>query len=478
MKNRPCLSTTSQKGSIAILVAAIILPTLFFIYTFSVDLGLYFAETRHLQDTIDAAALTAYRHLPNQGGAENAANSYITARLGEGYSVETSAQDDQIRIGITKLMPLTFARYFGSDLALPVNAFAVAHGTPFEAFIAVDLSSYLSPDVLTGPAWGTDWPSAHFFRNIRPLSDGTTLIDPVLATQQCFNHTLSNVKSAALLIYEYLAAFQNNAIGLGFYPGTLGYIDVARGVQSRSQRSAGGPEGEASWLPYNGVFALSDYCAAAAQEEPYEARFQFPAPAGPLAESPISGTPAHLINPGTWRYNIDYTPYLRTRQVVWSQPARESQIGDTLQTIGELTSNLIGSTSRDLGGISNSLNKTGIIITASLPTSGGQTFPNASITSQLSTQLSETRAVAESNNQRLTLYYLVVPTPGTDLGALSQDIAALQETFNEAQSSEEHLAQNHNGFQALALFANNADELVHSVVNHIVLRRRTAVIAS
>ena len=254
-------------GSISFFVAAFVIPFLFFLFSLSLDLSKYYTETQKAQKAADDAALFAYRFLPFGDQAVIAARNFLNdyGNLAEG--AEITADGHSVSIALNATSALSFARLFGLQAGVPMAAYARAWGTPLDAFIALDSSAQLGPAVPTGTPWGESdqWPAAYFFDALHPLYNQGVQIDPRLLTQRCFNPAFSALKKAAIAAYDYLSISPQNAVGVGFYPGAVSPLDLARDTLPGGVVDAG--RGEAR---FETLRAFSSLLNNLCQEDPVD----------------------------------------------------------------------------------------------------------------------------------------------------------------------------------------------------------------
>lgn len=475
----------SQSGAMAIFLVVFALPVLFFLYSISVDVSVYFHQLQKIQKIVDDAALYSYRFLPYKEAANSAACAFVgqydlgDGALACGEQIEVSIPSDASSISVTArtTSQLTFASYFGVEAALPLEAFAVARGTPYDVFIAMDTSSYLAPPVLTGPAWNmaggasSPWPAATFF-NTYPLQNNGVQVDPVLLTQQCTNPAFNVIKAGAIQSYEYLASNGINAVGLAVYPGSFNDVEVLRPVLPRQ-----GSSDQITYTPYERIFNSNTFCMAAAENDSAgspnafpvaNAKFGWSGEDDPLRPSPI-------VLPGSWQLNPEYPPYFRAREVLWGQAAREDAYGDIGALLSSVRANLVGSVYVGArGGMANNAIKSAIIFAGDLPRSAGNSFAqNDYVKSLIKNHLAALRADLAANHFKMVLYYVLLEHGSVSGGSFDEGKLALEELFAQESVLD---GENGSSLELRLLSGNDGQALVDEVVGSLLLDKRRVVL--
>lgn len=434
---------SGQSGSAMFFVAAFVLPLLAFLISLALDITVYFADQRKTQIVLDEAALYSYHFLPYPAEARSAAENYLKRFGGIAEGLVIDVGRDAIALTVRRNNSFTFAQLFsallGHDikLNLPLAVQSIVRGRPVDAFIAVDTSRYLSPDVHFGTAWGEigTWPAATFFEKFHPISFDGELLQPRLLTQQCFNPAISAVKRAAIYAYDYLTSFGLNGVGLGFYPGSGVVIDLARPVGPLSLTDA--QADRANFPLYQHPLASSEYCAAAAELETACPQYQFVGRSVRLPQERVDRTnqPANLVEPGLWRLNPDYLPYLRTEQVVWSRAVHQDQEGDFGLLLGELWTQLVGADYQpQRSSLASTPRRLAIVISGDLPQTSGYRFPTAQGRALLATALTRLSLMLTEQKRDLTIWFVLVKHsgyPGPDCDSEFLQFKAFLEEIEE-----------------------------------------------
>lgn len=472
------LRLLERRGSFTILIAALVLPLMFFLFSLSVDLSMYHSESQKAQKAADDAALYAYRFLPFAAQAASAAESYLQRyeQLSKGAQVVTDNQS--VSIKVRSEVALHFASLFGVDLQIPVEAYASVWSSPLDALVLLDSSAHSAPAPLLSGAWGTssEWPAAYFFSNIKRFYEGGVALDDRAVTQQCFNPVLSNLKLAAIRTYDYLSAGHLNGVGVGFYPGNLTALDLAREVLPGGERSA--QLGEADFVQVNASdYAADQYCAAAALLEPAHQEYLMPVAPAAIGGgfSPDPGT-EQMLDPGNWSFNPAFQPFLQTRQVIWSRAAQNSESGNFPGVLQQARSLLFGSAVRtERAALSGKTRKALFVYSSDLPFYNGERFPGLynSVQHELTSAFSKVRADIESFKQKLSIYYVVLRHENEPAG-MDQAIQGLAEFF--ASQELDQFGNKLVDFDVRLFQASDASELSSSVISNLLLDKRSGVV--
>lgn len=478
---RVCTDKRSQLGATTLLVAGIILPVLFFLFTLSLDASRYIAENTKIQKSIDEIALYAYRFLPYKREAEAASRSYLRQYGEFGGTTDVRVDSDSVSISFAGSSPLTFPTFFGLAGGIPITAYARARGTPFDTYILLDASSYMGPAIPDGRAWGSagDWPAASFFANEFPISQGTQVIDARIVTQQCFNSPFLALKRGAIHAYEYLSSFSGNAVGVGVYPGSGNSVDHVREVVSVHARAIG--PGEADFNYYMDESNRNELCAAAAEREHGFDAYRFLSGNRNLEEVSGGGEPVQMVLPdplqGNWTLNPEFESYLRMRHVLWSQARRQSTVGDFAEALRDARAQVIGSRfDGNRGGLSGAVLKSVVVFAGDIPHVRGARFPESSAQQALANQFAALRQdVADSAGAiSFRLLYVLFRHEGNSQTDLEGRLSAWRE-FLAAEGQKFSGAAN--DFRLDLVYFQSADQLSNSGVANMLLVGRSALLS-
>lgn len=472
-----------ERGTTMLLTAAIVVPLLFFLFSLSLDSTRYMVENQKSQKTLDEIALAAYRFLPFEAEAKAAAQSYLSHYPALAAGTQVSVDADAISLMYAGMSPLTFPRFFGFTAGLPISAVSRVRGTPLDSFIVLDVSDYVAPSLFSSAAWGDpiDWPAASFFERDFHLTFDGQAIDPRMATQQCFNPAFSTMKQAAINAFEYLSHFRMNAVGLGVYPGSSGYVDVMRDLVSAHVHEIG--PGESHFPAYSGLHNRNALCAAAAELEQIHNAYSFGTPNPRLTAgiSPAVSEPEHLTRPdvsqGSWEINPEFIPYVRARHALWSQTRREGAIGNTTEAIRELRVQLVGAAARELrAGLANSVLKSAFIFAGDVPRSAAARFPDSGVKNDLIEQFDALKddIAASQRSLSLKLYYVLFRFEGNEFDGFLDRVRDLSVFFDEQQKINGRESEN---LQIRLIFADSPLAFENFGLGPLLLSGRTAVLS-
>ncbi len=473
------------RGSIAFMLAAVLLPFLFLLFALSIDVTRFLREEQLAQKRVDDAALFAYRFLPFQHEAETAARNYLSQFESNGGQPDVAVDGDSVTVRYQAHSVPTFAQFFVPQTLLNYSVLARARGTPFDTFIMMDAGAYLAPDTLTGTPWGDEgqWPAASFFENEYKFKFNGVDVPARLVTQQCFNPLFSAVKLTSIQVYEYLAGFRYNSVGVGIFPGSSGaWVDTVRPMQFGARAvldDAGNQWGEASFKVFNVHFGSSELCAAAAERELSHLGYRFPqrAQALPGLWQPPDGAP-QMIASGNWRFNSDYRQFMKLSESLWSRVAHQ-EAPNSDEVLLDLYSRILPVQYQERGGLMNESRKTGIIIGADVPYAGGARFAHAgdSVATALADKFDLFRTeILNNQNYSISIYFAVLESRmnASDLADVSIRLDEL-EAFLAAQQLID--GQSNPRFELRLIRAPTPDALSRAVGAHLVLDKKTTVLS-
>ena len=470
----------SGSGFMSLFIAAFVIPFLFFLFSFSLDLSKYYAESQQVQKIADDAALYAYRFLPYSEKAAAAARNFLGAHGILSENAAITADGYSVSIALNAFSRLNFARFFGMEAQIPMTAYARAWGSPLDVFIAIDRSTLLAPDIPQGIPWGdsAEWPAAEFFEQEGAPLYG--LLDPRILTQRCFNPAFSAVKGSAIRVYDYFSVFPHNAIGVGFYPGTLSAMDLARPVLPGGVVADG--MGEADFGVYQSTaYSRHEWCAAVAQNEIGHLDYRLPE-YSPLLQrqwDPENGRPGSMINPVDWSFNIEYQPYLQAREVIWSRTAEEGSAragpsisGVLREALGQLFGAALVPARRALAGRSR---KTAIILAADVPWQNLRRYPHEEVKAALREELGRAREQIGQWETNIRILYVLFRHPGNGSPDLDSRVEDLQ-NFLHSQSYDDE-GNNPSRMEIELVFAPGPRDLEQQIPALILLERKSAMLA-
>lgn len=483
----------NQRGSVAIFFAAVMLPLLMILFSLSIDATRYYRESGTAQEALDEAATHAVRFLPFQEEAAESARR-ILARHGEFFEGTTlEVTSDTVSLDLTRGVPLSFASFFWSGAQIPISVHSSARTTPYDIYLAVDSSNYLSPP-FGSPLWDEgnllEWPAAYFFEQVKEIRYEGQPIDARWLTQQCFNSAFSYLKLAGIRIYEYLAGFGKNSIGVGLFPGVSGeLIQEARPLSLSTLRVGQG--GDAVFPPYNRLFASSEYCAAAAELETHAVQYRVPESNERISRRfvPPLGAPS-IVAPQSWTYQSpEYDPFLQVKEVIWSRATHEATPRSE-DLIAAVLGSLMSARFDDRGGLVNSSVRLGIILAGDVPWSSdvdvaGSTYYRFGEHPIVEDRLrAAIRSIADQLQQpvnkwlNIKLLYVVFSHPELPEAIRGSHLAELKRLFSELERKNPALEGDKIPNLSLQVISTSSPEsLVKEVAGTIVMLDRNSMVS-
>lgn len=462
-----------EHGSLTLIAALFLLPLAIFVTSLSLDLSRYLFESESTQKILDDAALYAHRFLPFQDEAVQAARTFLSRhelhgqRLDQLTQVSVSEDRGTVQLHFEGQSPLTFAQFFNPDLSIPLVLKSVAAGTPFATTVVMDTSSYLAPP-FSGPAWGDEleWPTAQLFQSLyydAPVS-------PRLISQQCVNPVFAPLKRAAARVFEHVAASAQHAAGLLIAPGSEAAVEVARDTAPNGL----GPN-TVQFSEYAELYRGNTLCLAAAEQEWPDSPNAFPVDRRGMYGITDLDRPQPIVIPGQWRLNPEAAPYLTARELLWGQAARADRVADTALVLRVLRSQLVAARlGGDGGGLSHSVARRAVVLLGDVPHAAGQRIGAGNQAAQLiAAELEQFGAEAEDYAVDLELIFAIAPH-----AAVMQDgFSARLETFRQMLEGSARLDLPQGRFATKLVVSSTPQELEGSVLQQLLLERRSAVIA-
>lgn len=479
-----CRGYLSQRGSALLFVTAVVIPVIFFLFSLSVDLNVYYTRNQRAQKVLDDAVLYGHRFLPSQEAAKRAVQLFVNqnqSELGEiGSGLSVSATSDMITATFTGTAPLNFTHWFGADIKLEFSAYAKARSTPLDVYLALDTGAAMAPGLASTP-WGSalDWPAANFFESEPQFQD----IDHRLVTEQCFNPSFSSEKLSAIRIYDILSSFQLNNIGLGFYPGFIFALDQARSVEKGGRRSdASKFPGEADFDKNSGTpYTNNLYCMAAAEREVQHLAYKFPTRNRKFESGIVDqNRPLNRLYPGTSDLDNEYLPYMEARDVIWSRAVNSvsnSKFDDVLTLVG--SSLLAANSDTTRGSLIDAPVKYGIFISGDVPKISGKYLPDSDVKNSLDVAINGLKTSISNFHSNVNFIFALFPSDsflnsdGSPNVAWSNYIEALEEYLEEKNAS-----QPANGKLLFkVIVAANPAKLADEITALMLLEKRTVMIS-
>lgn len=473
----------SNRGSMVILFAGIILPLSLFLLAVSVDIQGYTTASTAAQRVADEAALLGSRFFPDLNAARASARK-LALDVVPGAEVNVLASQNEISVDIRE----TFSPFFGELLAeltgnnytLPVIASGKARNNPYDIYIAVDRSSYLAPalsDSGTG-AWGDSgsFGAAGLFESTITIPFGTgTFVDPRIATQQCWNPVFRPLKLAALRLLDYFGGFSLNRIAVTFLPGAESSLGRTRymtaGTSVRSENffldthtdwdsdhyvTVEEPELSGSY-PVRSI-----HCAAAQEVESFFDQYKLPSPPAYLSSEPY---PGNLVDVATWNINPDFP--LTSRERIWGKSISHGPVMDISVALADLEHAMFANGSLDdRRGLVNRASQLAVLLSAGMPRVGGVKMidRNDAVAGVIRDSLTRIVGRKKPGSSKLTIFFVSMN---------DEDISELDELFGEFKKvgpNGEEL------FEVRAIRPTNSEELISRILAMMALENRNAVV--
>ena len=444
----------NQSGSTSLFVVACVLPLLFLAFSLSLDVSHYLKTLRNVNQTLDEAALNAYRYMPDQTAAMAAARAYLNAHGNYADKVQISADDAGILLQFNGQSKIIFAELLGFKEGIPLQVVSRVRGTPYDVMVVMDAGSYLAPPA-GSPAWRNNlnssdpspWYEARYFED----KHGDFDEDPLLLTQKCFNPAFNPIKVTALSAVKFFSQSKMNAVGAAIYPASelqASYLITPVVQQGRFQ---------AHWSPFSN---FQIYCVAMAESEEVGSRYAFPTDAGSTFQK-------RVYQGDTLQYNEDYAPSVS--DLIWSYPV-QSKVGDFAEAINVIYKQLLASDLiHERGGLTGYAQKTAIVIAGDLPWSDGKRYPQVSKT--LSNNLAVMKRSVLNLGLDFKLYYLLWGHQG--ISVTDSEVSSLSHYFESIAAHSESAS-----FHLKLVYAESFDEfLKQRLLDGVLLDKRNAVVS-
>ncbi|MGA1191691.1 MAG: hypothetical protein ACO3XO_05365 [Bdellovibrionota bacterium] len=489
-----------EVGSTLLFVAAVVIPFLFFTLSLGIDIAMFFHEKKQAQAMLDQAGLHVQRFFPYIPEAIEAFDLFVEERplLQQGNT--SMIYDPQVQVSdiVTLRYERAFRPFFANliaqDLRISLAAESQVRTTPFRAHIALDASSYLAPPIDHVSGWtpGAEVPAELFAQGIISFAhdfDGdqvAELVVPLVASQQCFSAPLRALKAGAVRLYQYLASFRDNQVGVSVYPsGSGGFLDVLQPVSPTLP-----PEihpNPNTFHEWNSPFVRNEHCAAASERESMNEQFAIPISHdsfyGLWKTPPGSGYVIDQV--ADWQVDPLFQE-ISGEMLLWSQSVRSGMYGDTPNIIRSMALSLFANDDREsLGGMRGKSVRQAILLAGDLPWSQGVRLVDpesgdirTEVTDALRTVLLEIGdVVASYPEMNFHIYYLTFFHEGT-VGSVAQfenGLSALQTLVDTIL--QEFTAEVRARMTWRVLGVNEAEGLSDELLTVIALNRRGGVIA-
>ncbi|MCB0310539.1 MAG: hypothetical protein KDD42_04860 [Bdellovibrionales bacterium] len=422
----PDRSPCRERGSLILLLAGL-LPLISFTLCLIVDLFNLYQMRQHEKEVLSAAVLLGAKQLPYQDSARSAAETYVRQfsqllRDQPDSELSIDIDADAITATLRSDFPLRLASIIFSESVLPLELFSSARVNSKDVVFFLDTSNYMAPS-RTGiefwskeqstttigfftsfastqtPSEARNFPAAQFFKQWPASNRGTSLSRrrrQIVYTQQCFSPPLMAMKQSAIRIYDYLANFSLNSIGI------LSGPDASRNVEELRPVSPPGATcgfSEARFINHSGRTVQERHCLAAAETanqnlldwkernplidygsahsdqwslpDP-DARYGFPDYSDSLGEGfdrhPCRLENERLTDPDNGALLPDARNRMMAREIIWSlsvNPNRIIGIGRILSSVASALSS--ASTREDRGGMQGDITSTAFIYLGDFP---------------------------------------------------------------------------------------------------------------
>ena len=489
-----------QTGSTLLFVAAVVIPFLFFTLSLGIDIAMYFHEKKQVQVMLDQAGLHVQRFFPYVPEAMEAFDLFVEERPLLQQGTASMSYDPQVQVSdiVTLRYERAFRPFFANliaqDLQIPLAAESQVRTTPFRAHIALDASSYLAPPIDHGSGWtpSEEVAAELFAQGIISFAhdfDGdqiAELVVPLVASQQCFSAPLRALKGGTVRLYQHLASFRDNQVGLSVYPsGAGGFLDVLQPVSpTLSPETHPNPNTFHEW---DSPFVRNEHCAAASERESMNHQFAIPASHdsfhGLWKTPPGSGYVIDQV--ADWQVDPLFQE-ISGEMLLWSQSVRSGMFGDTPNIIRSMALSLFANDDPEsLSGMRGKSVRQAILLAGDLPWSQGIRLVDpvsgavrTEVTDALRTVLTEIGdVVASYPEMNFHLYYLTFFHEGT-IGSTAQFEDGLSAFQTLIDTTVEQFAEEVRARMTLRIIGvNEAEALSDELLTLIALNRRGGVIA-
>lgn len=421
----------SQRGSIAVLFVAFVVPAIMLTSFIAADIARYLNTIERGQKIADDAVMAGVRYLPNKTRAKAVAESFVKKGVPEA-TPEMQVSEDTVALTLHVPISFVLSKYFskaGSALTTPL--YARATDAPLETLLVLDVSSYLAP---TGDStWGQelDWPASTIAAQVRPK--GVSLSERRI-TQQCFNPSITPLKRAAIELYSYLTSFETHEVGVAFFPGNYRgdpsspgdpLLDVTRPIETEGQRQARGLTSQSAFPLYRGSFIADESCAAISEYDSYRTMYFSPLPNTRRIDKLVR-------NPG-WSYDPQATGTISAADAIWNHAVVEDRNGDFPEALG-LVMNSFLTSKRAGASLAQRSIRHAIILAGDVPHAGPARFPSIEVKNALTSVYRKLSSLREGDNP-VRVTYLITSHDQERLAALQSESIELIAFLKELEDS-------------------------------------------
>lgn len=344
-------------GATTLVIAGVVIPTIIFLFCLSIDITKAVSTNTSIQQFIDSVVIEASRKLPYATLAKSATERALANSLKE-FEVKVSA--DTIDVTTTIPILISFANFFGLDIALPFTVRSMAQREPLDIMLAVDMNSSLAPPLYQ--IWKDETLTAQFFDD--PAVTSLTPFPPKMLSQRCFNRKVMPIKKVALLLTDYFAASRIDGLGISFFPiehdGNSG-LEIVQDSLTHELRSV-------KPIFYEGEISKDRWCAAAAEREQSNPSVLLPPVDGELSSPYGNDIEGMKFLPPDYVFDASMQYALRARELIWGHAVTENTDVEPVKVIREtlrhLTSlRLVG----QRGSLAVNARRVAIILAGSVP---------------------------------------------------------------------------------------------------------------
>lgn len=477
-KGRP-VGGHSEGGSAALMFCVLFLPLLFLLFTLFLDVTSYFRQQQRAQQVLDEAVQHASRFLPRVALARQAVLDYVARALDSGVAPEVEVDSDHVFASLQESVPLSFAQFFIPGVGVRYQALASARISPIDVYIAVDVSRLVAPaspsetDQFLHTSLFSSF-FAHDFPALFPEVDQ----DPRYLTALCFNRVFSAIKRTALGIHAIAAGSMLNRAGMGVYPSQYALRDVRRSGIVQDVVASGMSEG--LFPEYHRIDGDAEWCAAAAQFERVALHeFGFPTVPRDIPVHFLPGSSTEIVD-GDAQLIPENLPSLRAADALWAAVAH-AEFPQTDVVLHEVRSRLAPMHSSARGGLTNSSEQIGIVISSDVPwIFDGAAYhrfgSHSQVESALKSALGGYRELAQqSPSRRFQLFYVILLDERTRDEVRTHQ-GALDRTFREV-AEDAFLGGVLPNLALRVLFVESPEEAVAKLSAALAMSGRQSVLA-
>lgn len=498
----------SEQGIALLYFSAVILPLMVVLFSITIDIATYLTEERSAQVVLDKAAVHAQRFLPYREDAEQAFLSFVeqypslsSGSVSFNYN-PIQQQNDVLTVQYERMFRPYFANYFGGGIQFMLRARADVRATPLDVLLLLDSSHYMAPTIDSTVGWDNyglpDSTAQIFASGLITLAqdldgDGTTqVVPPMVLSQQCFSPPFRTLKKSAVQIYQYLASFRDNAVGVEVYPagtpvGVSGTVELTASLRDILPSSLPDTPSELEFLSIATPFVKNEYCAAAAEREETANEFKFI-----VAPDDFIGlwrkaedAPLYMIDQAAdWIFDNNYQTYLSAEDLIWSQAVRPNFLApaDTVAALDSVSAKLLTTEAiENRGGLKNAALKQVILLAGDTAWSGGERLVNSDGTrnNRVANDIIQAlraivQGIAPYPDLHFRMNYIILRHQGSATN-FELGVEMLQQIIN--QTKTEVAEDVSSRFSIDLIWSDNPDALSSQVISYLAMSRKTGVVS-